>query len=100
MNISSSGVGGVIRAYTKQKVGLDNSKASDKARPSAKDQVELSARARDLKRAQEIVAASPVVRRDKVAELTKAIRQGRYRIEPDKVAESLLAQVREYCREV
>ncbi len=45
-----------------------------------------------MKRAQEIVAASPAVRRDKVAELTKAIRQGRYRIEPDKVAESLLAR--------
>lgn len=100
MNLSSSGVNGILRAYTNQKVALNNSKDSTKAKLGGKDQVELSDRVRNLKRAQEIVAKSSAVRQDKVEELTIAIRQGRYRVDPEKVADCLLAEVRSYHREV
>lgn len=100
MTISSSGVNGVLRAYTGQKVALNNSKDSTKVRPAGKDQVELSAQVRQLKQAQEIVANSTGVRKEKVAELAMAIRQGRYRVDPSKVAECILAEVGQYRREV
>mgnify|MGYP001070469048 CR=1 FL=1 len=100
MNIPSSGAGTVLGTYAQQKAAFKKSKLAPRAQPTAADQVELSAQARGLKRAQEIVAASASVRPHKVAELAQALKQGRYRINPAEIADSILDQVREYRREV
>ena len=100
MTISSPGVKGVLRAYGGQKVALKEPKDTAKTKAPGQDQVVLSAQARDLKQALAIVAKSSAVRKHKVAELTNAVRQGIYRVDPDKVAASLFTAVRECGREV
>ena len=100
MTISSPGVNGVLRAYSGQKVTLKEPKDNAKTRAAGQDQVVLSARARDLKQALTIVATSRAVREGKVAELTTAIKEGSYRVDPDRVAASMLKTVREYGGEV
>lgn len=100
MTISSSGISGVLKAYTGQKVALNDSKDSTKAKVTDKDELVLSRKARDLKRARDIVAKSSPVRKDKVEEITNAIQKGCYQVDPDKVAQRILATVRKYRQEV
>ncbi|HKM39210.1 MAG TPA: flagellar biosynthesis anti-sigma factor FlgM [bacterium] len=98
MKISPSGVGNLFGAYAKQKNAMDKCEVAKQAQLTAADQVELSAQARDLRRAQEIVAASTAVRHCKVAELTTALEQGRYCIDPTAIAAAILHQAGEFRR--
>lgn len=100
VTISSPGVNGVLRAYSGQKVTLKESKDNAKAKTVEQDQVVLSSQVRDLKQAMAIVATKSAVRESKVAELTIAIKEGRYKINPEKIADSILKTVRQYGGEV
>ncbi len=46
----------------------------------------------DVKKALEIIAAVPDVRRDRVEEIKKRLRDGRLDADPEKIAESLLQE--------
>lgn len=65
------------------------------ARPgSAEDSVNLTDGARQLQELQGAVAGTPAVDTARVAELREAIANGSYRIDPQRIADGLLAQDR------
>jgi len=100
MTITSPGLKGVLQAYTNQKVTATESRYTARAKATSGDQVVLSQQARCLNRAQEIVAKSSPVRREKIERLAKAIAAGRYQVDPEAVAEKILAEPRFLDREV
>lgn len=74
---------------------VGNVKSRSEAQPAAEtvskaDTVEISARARELARAQKAVEAAPDVRADKVAELKKQIDEGTYDVPAEALAAKLL----------
>ena len=62
--------------------------------PAAGDSVDLTDGARQLQEPQSAVAATPVVDGSRVAALREAIANGNYRIDPQRIANGLLAQER------
>lgn len=62
--------------------------------PAADDSVDLTGGARQLQDLQSAVAATPVVDSDRVAALREAIANGSYPIDPQRIADGLLAQDR------
>ena len=59
---------------------------------SARDQVVLSQEAQTLGRVQAKINSSPDVDLDKVAEIRRAIAEGRFEINPERIAENMLNQ--------
>lgn len=62
--------------------------------PANSDPVRLTDGARQLNDLQAAVAATPVVNSDRVAALREAIANGTYTIDPQRIADGLLAQDR------
>lgn len=62
--------------------------------PADGDSVKLTDSARQLHDLQGAVAATPVVDSDRVAALREAIANGSYQIDPQRIADGLLAQDR------
>jgi negative regulator of flagellin synthesis FlgM len=62
------------------------------ASPKAGDQVVLSEQAQTLGRLQSKVDSAPDVNLDKVAEIRRAIAEGRFEINPERIAENMLNQ--------
>ncbi|WP_062060424.1 flagellar biosynthesis anti-sigma factor FlgM [Cellvibrio sp. OA-2007] len=58
----------------------------------ASDQVVLSQEAQTLGRLQAKINSSPDIDLDKVAEIRRAIAEGRFEINPDRIAENMLNQ--------
>jgi negative regulator of flagellin synthesis FlgM len=58
----------------------------------AGDQVVLSQEAQNLGRLQSKINSSPDVDMDKVAEIRRAIAEGRFEINPERIAENMLKQ--------
>jgi negative regulator of flagellin synthesis FlgM len=67
------------------------------AKPSipAGDQVELSSLSARLQAASAAMAETPVVDAARVAELKRAISEGRFKVNPERVADGLLESVRQ-----
>ena len=59
------------------------------------DRVELSSLSSGLQRAEGAINATPVVNQVKVDEIKQAISEGRFTVNAEKVADSLIASVRE-----
>lgn len=62
--------------------------------PTASNRVDLTGSVRQLQDLQSAVAATPVVDSDRVATLREAIASGSYRVDPQRIADGLLAQDR------
>lgn len=62
------------------------------AAPKAGDQVVLSQQAQNLGRLQSKVDSAPDVNLEKVAEIRRAIAEGRFEINPERIAENMLNQ--------
>lgn len=60
--------------------------------PKAGDQVVLSEQAQTLGRLQSKIDSAPDVNLDKVAEIRRAIAEGRFEINPERIAENMLNQ--------
>lgn len=65
---------------------------SAQAGKSAGDQVVLSQEAQNLGRLQAKINSSPDVDLEKVAEIRRAIAEGRFEINPERIAENMLNQ--------
>lgn len=63
------------------------------ATPDAK--VEISSLSSSLGKAEAAIAATPTVDRARVAELRQAIAEGRFKMDANRIADGLLASVRE-----
>jgi len=61
------------------------------SKPDTKDQVRISARAKQFHRAYELVAQVPDIRPEKVAPLQQAIASGTYNVRGEQVANKLIA---------
>ncbi len=70
------------------------SRAPAAAPPAAGDSVDLTDGARQLQELQSAVAATPVVDGNRVAALREAIANGSYQIDPQRIADGLLAHER------
>lgn len=62
------------------------------ASPKAGDQVVLSEQAQTLGRLQSKIDSAPDVNLDKVAEIRRAIAEGRFEINPERIAENMINQ--------
>jgi negative regulator of flagellin synthesis FlgM len=60
--------------------------------PKAGDQVVLSEQAQTIGRLQSKIDSAPDVNLDKVAEIRRAIAEGRFEINPERIAENMLNQ--------
>lgn len=69
--------------------------ASKKNETRSKDTVSLSSGLKDLQFVKKAVDSSSDVRSDKVSELKDQIKNGTYKIDPDKIAEKMLNSVDE-----
>ena len=71
-----------------------NPPASSVSSPDAgSDRVELSPQSRDMKKIHEILATTPEVRTEKVAELKKAIEDGTYRVKTEDIADKMVQEM-------
>ncbi len=66
--------------------------------PGKGDQVQLSPLSSQLQAIESSMANSPVVNSERVAEIRQAISEGRFKVNPDVVADSLLQTARELLR--
>jgi negative regulator of flagellin synthesis FlgM len=57
------------------------------------DRVELSPQSQDMKKIHEILATTPEMRTEKVAELKKAIADGTYRVKTEDLADKMLKEM-------
>lgn len=62
---------------------------------SGGDTVELSPLSSSLAKAESAMASTPVVDRARVDEIRQAISEGRFRVDPERIADGLLDSVRE-----
>lgn len=66
------------------------SAAANKPAPAASDNVSLSAKAQSLARLESRVAQAPEIDRKKVEAIKQSIAEGRYTINPEKIAKAML----------
>ncbi len=94
-NISSSG--GANRSRSSAPVvaapsSKTQSAPATKTEPSNKDNVVLSSEAQNLVRLQTKISNLPDVNMDRVAAIKQAIAEGRFEINPERIAENMLNQ--------
>lgn len=93
-NINSSG--GASRSRSSAPVVAPSTKTPSapvaKAEPSSKDNVVLSSEAQNLVRLQTKISNLPDVNMDRVAAIKQAIAEGRFEINPERIAENMLNQ--------
>lgn len=68
----------------------DASKDSASAPEGRTDNVVLSSEAQNLSRLQEKIASAPEVNTERIAEIKQAITEGRFSINPERLAEAML----------
>ncbi len=94
-NINSSG--GANRSRSSAPVVTTTSAKAQPApvatpEPSTKDNVVLSSEAQNLVRLQAKISSLPDVNLDRVAAIKQAIAEGRFEINPERIAENMLNQ--------
>ena len=94
-NINSSGASST-RSRTSAPVAPGSTKTTaapvETAAPSTKDNVVLSSEAQNLVRLQAKISSLPDVNLDRVAAIKQAIAEGRFEINPERIAENMLNQ--------
>ncbi|GGY72512.1 flagellar biosynthesis anti-sigma factor FlgM [Cellvibrio zantedeschiae] len=93
-NINSSG--GANRSRSSAPVATTSTKTQSAPvatpEPSTKDNVVLSSEAQNLVRLQAKIGSLPDVNLDRVAAIKQAIAEGRFEINPERIAENMLNQ--------
>lgn len=72
--------------------GVDTKTTQTSATKTAGDQVVLSPEAQTIGRLQSKIDSAPDVNLEKVAEIRRAIAEGRFEINPERIAENMLKQ--------
>ena len=69
-------------------------KPADQAskRPASADHLELSPRAKEIRRAAQVLARTPDTRDAKVRALQQAVQSGTYNVTPEQIAEKILKE--------
>jgi negative regulator of flagellin synthesis FlgM len=96
-NINSSGGASGTRGRTTAPVTTNGTKTAtpapaEAAGASSKDNVVLSSEAQNMVRLQAKISSLPDVNLDRVAAIKLAIAEGRFEINPERIAENMLRQ--------
>lgn len=65
------------------------------AGPAGEGKVELSSLSASLAKAEAAIASAPVVDRARVDEIRQAISEGRFKVDPERIADGLIDSVRQ-----
>lgn len=94
LNISDSKIdkSGKVKssAINPADAGRTTDKASGDVQDIGASKVSVSSRAQDMKKAKEIAKNTPDIREDRVAELQKAIDQGKYKVSAKDIADKMV----------
>lgn len=82
--------GAVAQEHAQGVSGKAASPAANKPAPAAADNVSLSPKAQSLARLESKVAQAPDVDRKKVEAIKQSIAEGRYTVNPEKIAKAML----------
>lgn len=91
INSAISSVGGASEGGRSR---TTNGAAKQPAAPSG-EQVELSPLSARLQEIESSVASAPAVNTQRVAEIRQAISEGRFKVDPERIADGLLDSVRQ-----
>lgn len=61
----------------------------------ASDQVNISKEAKNIKKMQKSLQEKPEIRRKKIEEIKKQVSNGTYKINPEKIAEKIISDIKE-----
>lgn len=94
LRIENEGSVNHIGSFHKVDGGQEAAKrrAQDQQDPRSAEQIDLSPRAQEIAKVQQVLEATPDVRSSRVEELKAAIDAGTYRVSSEDVAESVLRQ--------
>jgi len=92
MKISDVQGAGVSQLQNEQVSGVESRSRKTETIQNT-DNIRLSEQARLMQKASEVIAQTPEVRDEKVQPLQDAIYQGTYPVEPQKVANSMIANL-------
>lgn len=91
MKISRAQLHRVLEAYLERTGTARNTEPAGRPGwPAAAGRVDLSPTAREIEELKAAVAAMPEIRRELVAAIKEAVQQGRYKVDPDRVAGKIL----------
>ncbi|NLJ34500.1 MAG: flagellar biosynthesis anti-sigma factor FlgM [Firmicutes bacterium] len=99
MIISHSQLQEVLRAYggatakTEKTGAKDGGKSVAPGKRAITDSLTLSAEARELQRVKELALQAPAVRRQKVEEVQKRIKEGSYDVSGEEIAAKILTRL-------
>ena len=68
----------------------DRTRATDSVSSDGDSQTTISSKAKEFAKAQSVAQAAPDVREDRIAALKKRIAEGRYNVDPDKIADRMV----------
>ncbi|RCU44601.1 MULTISPECIES: flagellar biosynthesis anti-sigma factor FlgM [Corallincola] len=77
------------RQQNVQQQATTQAKAPEQSAKQAQDSVSITPQAQQLAQTQKAMAKAPSVSQEKVAELRKAISEGNYKVDPDKLAKAM-----------
>ena len=92
---STKSVGNVAGSATARPTGGATASSAEKGVSPAPSDVELSGVANHLQQVGELGAADQVFDAKKVAEIQQAIAEGRFKVNPERIADGLLDSVRD-----
>lgn len=91
LGLGSKSLEGRDQAAAVDKTGQKSATASGaQAQAVATDRVEISGRSKEMAKAAEALASTPVVRQDKVDEIKNRIQSDDYEVDADKVAQKMI----------
>lgn len=92
MKISNNNnINKVMKAYQK----TNKKEVSENTRLNKKDQFTISEEAKDIQKALKVAKESPDIRKEKVEKIKAKYDSGNYNIDPKKVAEKMIEDIKE-----
>lgn len=88
-----------LKSLTAPSTGEPKARAQNGPATPAGDKVQLSSLSSTLQKAEASIANTPVVDRARVDEIRQAISEGRFKVDPERIADGLLDSVRELLGE-
>ncbi len=83
-------ISNILKTYEQYNLGETKPKTAKYKQVQAKEQFALSSMAKDYQTVLKELSKTPDVREDRIAEITKKIKQGQYNVTADDVAASIL----------
>lgn len=93
LGVSNKPVESRDRAKAAERSGGRDSQSSQAGAAGGGDRVEISSRSREAAQAQQVLAATPEVRSEKVASIKNLVENNQYEVDAEKVAHKMIVDV-------